>query len=194
MSEHDEPDTPEDEALRRRLGADMPDPSKAHDSSILAAARAFASEPSPERQNTLETLHVPAPVAPERTPRWAMAAAILVTAGIGAMVLLGTPPVDDTVRGAGIVVVPANDAELTSTPEGFVLPRSADALGCRVTLRDESGASIWTSDVFSSGQVDLVDEVRAQIGAGDFSWQASCRGAGSQTFGPYRFSVTTPTP
>lgn len=190
MSEHDDTDTPEDDALQRRLRADMPKTSEAHDRSILAAAREFTSEPTPERPTTVETLQVPTPVPSDRTPGWAMAAAILATAGIGAMVLLSSAPPNDTTRGADSDVLPLNGAELTDAPNRFVLPEAAHALGCRLTLRDESGVSIWVSDAFSGGQIDVSASVREQIQTGGFTWQANCQGIGSQSFGPYRFKLT----
>lgn len=183
-------ESPEDAEIRRRLTAGLPEPSTAHDSSILKAAQEFTSEPPGERRSTVETLQIPTPIQADRTPRWAMAAAILATAGIGAMVLLSSPAQDEITRGEQDDVVPANGAELTDLPQGFTLPAATKNLGCTITLRSNTGTSVWTSHVFSTGQVALPASVQAKTAIGDYSWQANCQGVGRQTFGPYRFNVS----
>ncbi|MCR9276716.1 MAG: hypothetical protein NXH85_01985 [Pseudomonadaceae bacterium] len=187
--------TPEDEQLRHRLNAETPAPSAAHDSAILAAAREFSNEADAtseveQRRSTVETLSTPAPVQAQQTPRWAIAAAVVVSAGIGAMVLLGEPPQIDPTRGNPDDVQPENGAVLSDFPERLKLPAAAQELGCQFVLRDSGGTPTWTSSVTANGHVSLPDEVSKTAGSGDYSWQANCRGVGNQIFGPYRFEIT----
>jgi hypothetical protein len=160
------------------LRADRLCTSAAHDSAVLASARALCA---PRRSNRAR-FAVPL----------ALAASVAVVA-VGVVMRYANPPADDgAVRGNTSVdaaaTVPANGAMLDAPPREFQWPAQSGAESYRVILRDASGAPIWRSEPVELNRAPIDAALRDQA-ARTYYWTVEVEGAAVRELGPFWFEL-----
>jgi hypothetical protein len=123
---------------------------------------------------------------PRRPPAvFALAASVLVMVGAGALLL--RTPTPDAVRGSVVAALePADGARLGSAPARLAWDCGVP-LSATVEILDATGEIAWRGTAMACA-LDLPDEARARIGAGDWMWLVRASD-GTPLAGPWRFRI-----
>ena len=179
-------DSQADARLRKTLGEMKTDTSAAHDSAVLARARAVAGEIAAGGAREAK---------PRRSLDWArplgLAAGVAIAIIGLSWVLPGTERHEtDQLRGAQPgEVFPQAGGLMAQAPTEFRWSAQAGATQYQVTLRDASAAVVWQSGGIANPRVSLDAAANLQNGSTYF-WTVRVEGVGAvRELGPFMFQI-----